>query len=958
MEEHEEKDKSKQKTAKEEFLHNNDNNDNEQKEKDDENKGDEQDNKEEEEEGEDEEVEINDPDVKELMAIDLANKDGVIELLMKDNLIKKTNVKDEKKIMEKNKAKFEYVESSLGKKQIGNQVSTYGRKGFLIYPEAGNPEFIRDMNTAANALKDRVEEDNQQVAKILFSGNSTKKVNKKITREQIDEKVKKVVERKKKNLQKIEAQMYEQQKKEETFTPSINHRKGEGRERRNLEKFLKDQSNFSEKIKKKREELLNEKQEEDNKKTIGRPTVDKNSEELAKKLNIKEEPAYIRLYNKRTNEKEKMAEKEKVFKERKKEEEKKRKEKFAERNKLYQDIQPKIDMGKKVEIKEVDEFGNIPKKKKEEINELEKEKERKIKEKMKKKGKILDIKDIPTNKILFNNFEKKFNEISEKIQEENLTEYEFHNLLFHLEMVSHPPKIGIKKEEEDEDEEKLNVEDFNESPIKIEEEELIAKAMNCFKDENNQVSKEIIKDFLICVLGLQKYDFYQKFKRENEEKLDELFPPNKNKKEDIPELMILKKNKEILSHVDKNNENNNEYAYRTNDGNIYISLEKGHSIKKDFSIFGLNYRNAKKQTKDVDTLTKGKKVFNFKPKINKNSEKLFQNYKDNLIKNTNTNENKNKDAHMEYIERIILQDKKRKNKSKLIKEEIEQNALKECTFKPKINQEYTRSTIKQDDKPSNKKSERSSMNRMIELYEKGTSDIKKKKNRTKEDIEIERGRKDLTFKPKTKIESKTIETRFTNDIYKEKEYKKLYERLKKGRMDRLIKNSTTDRYDLNKDLKKYVKMTKENKENEYFEEEKTQETKYAANDSVKKIRNSKIEKKESTKLRNSIKSDEEMYNSSPEQYNEEEDDEKREGLPSLIIDVNIRQGVKKKIYVYEGDTPESLSEKFAKEHNLEEETKIKLQNLIQSHMQKLLTRIDEENQSVSEKSQTTHNNRK
>ncbi len=177
-------------------------------------------------------------------------------------------------------------------------------------------------------------------------------------------------------------------------------------------------------------------------------------------------------------------------------------------------------------------------------------------------------------------------------------------------------------------------------------------------------------------------------------------------------------------------------------------------------------------------------------------------------------------------------------------------------------------------------------------------------------------------------------------------------------MDRLIKNSTTDRYDLNKDLKKYVKMTKENKENEYFEEEKTQETKYAANDSVKKNRNSKIEKKESTKLRNSIKSDEEMYNSSPEQYNEEEDDEKREGLPSLIIDVNIRQGVKKKIYVYEGDTPESLSEKFAKEHNLEEETKIKLQNLIQSHMQKLLTRIDEENQSVSEKSQTTHNNRK
>ena len=90
----------------------------------------------------------------------------------------------------------------------------------------------------------------------------------------------------------------------------------------------------------------------------------------------------------------------------------------------------------------------------------------------------------------------------------------------------------------------------------------------------------------------------------------------------------------------------------------------------------------------------------------------------------------------------------------------------------------------------------------------------------------------------------------------------------------------------------------------------------------------------------------------------EDDGEKKEGIPLLIIDVNIRQGVKKKIYVYEGDTPEGLAEKFAKEHNLEEETKNKLQNLIHNHMLRLLTRIEEENQSISEKSQATHNNKK
>jgi uncharacterized protein YajQ (UPF0234 family) len=84
---------------------------------------------------------------------------------------------------------------------------------------------------------------------------------------------------------------------------------------------------------------------------------------------------------------------------------------------------------------------------------------------------------------------------------------------------------------------------------------------------------------------------------------------------------------------------------------------------------------------------------------------------------------------------------------------------------------------------------------------------------------------------------------------------------------------------------------------------------------------------------------------------EEKEEEKKEGIPLLIIDVNIRQGVKKKIYVYEGDTPEGLAQKFANEHNLESETQEKLKNLIHNHMLRLLTRIDEENQSLSKKAQ-------
>jgi hypothetical protein len=45
------------------------------------------------------------------------------------------------------------------------------------------------------------------------------------------------------------------------------------------------------------------------------------------------------------------------------------------------------------------------------------------------------------------------------------------------------------------------------------------------------------------------------------------------------------------------------------------------------------------------------------------------------------------------------------------------------------------------------------------------------------------------------------------------------------------------------------------------------------------------------------------------------EEEKKEALPLLIIDVNVKPGVKKKIYVHDGDTAESLAEKFAKEHS-------------------------------------------
>ena len=905
---------------------------------------------------------ITDPNVKKLMKMDLADKEGIIDLLMKDNLVKKSKVKMEKVIKKQNMAKFDHVEARVGKSEIGNRKTTYGRKGFQIEQEEGNPEFIKDMNIAVSAVKEQLEKDNNDVAKILFDEKIGKKVTKRITREQIDEKVKQTLERKKKNLEKIEAQMYEKQKTEETFAPVINHRRGDNLERRNLNTFLKDQNNFTKKIKKKREEILNEKLENNKKTNIGKPKVDKNSEELAKKLNNTEQPAYLRLYNKRTLEEEKKAEKEKLYKERKKEEAQKRKELIMENNKNFAHIQSKIDMGKKKEEKVVDKFGNVEKKVKENKEEKEREilKEKLLQNKMKTtKNKLLQLTELPTNKMLFKNFIKRFDEAIQSLETNNdyLTEEEILNLFHSIGMASSLNKNNIEESREKID----SIESPIESPIQQEENRLINLCITSLKNEQNQINKEDIKNFLICIVGLQKYYFYYTFKSRQEKENEEEF---KCKKEDIPDYSIKKINEEILSKIDKNNEKNNKYIYRSNDGKIYIPLDKGNIIKKDFNIFALNYRNSKKPARDINTLMQERKQFDFKPVINNYSIKLYEKYQDKMSsiennkKNKDDKDNKNdkdNDSHMKYIEKILLHDKKRVVEIQKVKEELEKKELQECTFKPKINPDYI--SNKTNKEKENKNSD-NKKDRMVEMYEKGTADIKKRKNRTKDEMEVEAQIKECTFQPK-KVKGKIPETKFSNDIYKEKQYKQLYQRLKNGRKDRLVKDWANDRYELNKDLKKYVKQIKENKNNDIPEEEKFSEELRESSHNTNVIRNSKTSKKEKNESNNkntsSNKNEEDNYNNS---LSSDEDGEKKEGIPLLIIDVNIRQGVKKKIYVYEGDTPEALAEKFAKEHNLEEETKNKLQNLIHNHMLRLLTRIEEENQSISEKSQTTNNNKK
>ena len=223
---------------------------------------------------------IYNPRIKALNEMDINNKEEIINMLMQEDFITKKQQKNDS-IKQKNKNKFAYVESTM--KESTNK-NTNGRVGYQIESNEGDPQFVKDINVAAYLLKPQIQEENEDIAKLLYDDLTPNPNNKKIiTRKQIGEKVKKTLEKKRKNLEKIEEKMYEEQKSQETFSPIINHRKKDGN-RRNLNSFLKDQNDFQKKVELKKQNLILQNESDNKMLNIGRPKVNKISEEIVKKM--------------------------------------------------------------------------------------------------------------------------------------------------------------------------------------------------------------------------------------------------------------------------------------------------------------------------------------------------------------------------------------------------------------------------------------------------------------------------------------------------------------------------------------------------------------------------------------------------------------------------------------------------------------------------------------------------
>jgi hypothetical protein len=239
----------------------------------------------------------------------------------------------------------------------------------------------------------------------------------------------------------------------------------------------------------------------------------------------------------------------------------------------------------------------------------------------------------------------------------------------------------------------------------------------------------------------------------------------------------------------------------------------------------------------------------------------------------------------------------------MIKEEQKDKEMEECTFKPKINEDYisSREGIENDTRKG----------RWDQLYKTGIQIISSRKDKPKDIIEVELYGKECTFRPQLFNEPVKDDGKIQNDIYNEKSYELLYSRLKNGRIQRILKESVHERGEFPNELNEIFSSPRK----ELNVTVKTQNS-----NSFNKPKKTKLKKDENNALNSN--SHRANVNSSGNDSNQEEvvenfnnEPEKKDAIPLLIIDVNIRPGVKKKIYVFDGDTSEGLSEKFAKEHS-------------------------------------------
>ena len=847
--------------------------------------------------------------------LDTLSKDDLLALLMNNPI----NIDEEEEKEEKIKLNLHF-NSKIKEEQEKEKEK-----------DDDDTDFNKALNKVLSKLSKNKKSNNKELYDLLINDkelveNELKKYNlpKKIN---ISKKIQSYIEKKNKNLKEIKEKKEEEFKQKYTFAPLINKKNNSDNKKRNLNQFLKDQEEYQQKINEKIINIKDSQIKKEEEQLKLKPKIQMSSEKMAQEK-YKGEEVFKRLYNQQ--------QKKNIEKEVKKAEKNFRNNNINNNvneeylNNLYQDAK----------------------------NREKKNKEKEDLENKKRKEQINYKAALNSNKYLFNKFKNNFTNQIKKL----ISDYEIENNKIDLNQLK---ELFIN----------LNFIPQSQSNNEIMN-NLLNEIFENLKDENDLICIDHIFIFCISILGL--FDFYilsnyqinntnntiqtdENENNENENKELINSSSQTNLKSNINSQKLLQKNFSVktvslnddidskLEFINKDFSNriinNVKFGGFDNENNFIITSNYAKLISKHFITFYQNYNNPNFYEKDSNIKNNNNKKFYKKNPIPNKTNNTMNNKEKNSDKNynkilPNTSENKKQNrsnSNSRRIEQLYLESAKKKNHLEKEKEKFLEQKEKEekkiCTFKPKINSnsKYNNNIIPVADNINSQEL------RMELLYKKGTENLLNKKDKTNDEIEAEKYKNELTFKPNIHNVNYDIFKKNLNII--DSDFEKFNQRLQKGREERELKEAALERGEF---------LIQNNKN---FSDNKNNNDNIIRNNQKKKSfgfkKRSFVDKKDKDDKINFINDD---YNKNYNTYNIKSKHENEN--PILQIDINLKHGMKKQVLVYEGDTAENLAKEFSEENNLDDKMTKKLENLIQQEIDKLLSKIDEESRS------TLHSNNK
>lgn len=742
---------------------------------------------------------IKDPNIRRLMNIDIEeeNKEEILNLLLTNEAL--TGSKSEKKLPVKTikPNRYKNAQSHYNLETLMNDPMYKTTNAFHITRQKDNPEFTVDFNTAVKKIYSKMAKDKnpstEELLKILVSDphHLSEEVAKLdiVKREYIDEKVKTVLNKKKQNIENIKTMLDQDYAEKHPFTPTL-VKYEQSPPRRNLDQFLSDQQNHLKRLQEKIKMIQDDdKAKEDTIVKQMHPKVDLNSEKIFKRVISTDEPTHLRLYNKRYQNTKKELLKSKQDKEKTEEE--------------------AISKGKKKQIKinwpkkasSVDKVDKIP----EEVKEHEENVNRFTSNKMLLASIIRRFNSAIDN--LTMNMGEKVNEVNQIVEEVEIPGEVEAKLTENETNCNRKPSNRLTQQQLKEVLLSLNFltykgEDHNgigQSILQQDESKLFSQLYKNLKDTTGLVNVDILFVVVLAVLNLYAYYLYVSFKKSIPQEGSKPKLSEEEKKKRIQNIL-----NEISSDIEKkiNNEKTNthsKYVHLDTDDVFYVSFQQAKVIKKDFNMFYINYMNSEDRLTKFEAKSKVNHIrqVTFCPQLNSQSIKMYANFRNKVLSVEDSLENapSKSDERIDYINKLILKKKRKEVELKKAQEKVKETELMECTFKPKINEDPSSVTRKNEP------------DRLGSLYQKGKQHQRERRDRERDEFDIERYGKDCTFAPNLSEKNEIIDDgRIKNDIYHERSYELLYTRLKNGRLDRALREAVHERSDFDLTLKEYSKL--------------------------------------------------------------------------------------------------------------------------------------------------------